>query len=318
MKENMDQSGLQQLGVWLIGEFGELLVNGQTVEMDDTPIQVSESEAIETIANVMNRYKNQNDTIIQHCLIALSKLTVRFESKKSEIRLLIQPFTENSNIEIQQRSCEFLKLFDDSWDKHRLGIFEPMPFQGNENMLVDQTERAIKGDGEGDDEEEDELPKTRIAPSAKETAQQQEDEYDSPGDAGHALDEIFGDIGSGTITKDGVIDFDPLADIFGPGPTEEKKQSTSIVNDIDDIFGGGPAPSQNTGLDMFGGGSSFGNIDNDLFGSSTPPAPKKLTYPVFSDGNVDITFTFERDSSNKSLHKIIARKKYLPQRHYDV
>jgi len=107
MKENMDQAGLQQLGVWLIGEFGELLINGKTVEMDDTPIKVTETEAIQTIASVMEKYKNQDDKgdiIIQYCLIALSKLTVRFETMKSEIRDLIEPYTESSNIEIQQRA----------------------------------------------------------------------------------------------------------------------------------------------------------------------------------------------------------------------
>ena len=91
----MSQSGLQQLGVWLIGEFGELLVSGQTTEADGTPINVSQEEAIETIASVIEKYKNdedKGDNIIQYCLIALSKLTVRFDSMKSRIQELVEPF----------------------------------------------------------------------------------------------------------------------------------------------------------------------------------------------------------------------------------
>lgn len=107
MKENMDQSGLQQLGVWLIGEFGDLLVNGQTMDMDDTPINVSEAEAVETIKNVMNFYNNKGDkgdVIVQYSLVALSKLTVRFESMKGELRELIESCVHHPNIEIQQRA----------------------------------------------------------------------------------------------------------------------------------------------------------------------------------------------------------------------
>ena len=93
MKENMEQTGLQQLGIWLVGEFGELLVNGQTMEMDDTPINVTEQEVVETIANVMDYYKHKGDkgdVIVEYSLVALSKLTVRFESMKNEIRDLIE------------------------------------------------------------------------------------------------------------------------------------------------------------------------------------------------------------------------------------
>lgn len=35
MKENLNQVGLVQLGIWLIGEFGELLVNGSTTDLDN-------------------------------------------------------------------------------------------------------------------------------------------------------------------------------------------------------------------------------------------------------------------------------------------
>jgi hypothetical protein len=63
------------------------------------------------------------------------------------------------NVEIQQRACEFLQLFDRQWDEERVGIFEPIPFKGDENMLVDATNRAVL------DEEED-SNQLFIAPNA--------------------------------------------------------------------------------------------------------------------------------------------------------
>jgi AP-1 complex subunit gamma-1 len=298
MKENMDQAGLQQLGVWLIGEFGEMLVSGQTMDIDDTPINVSEAEAVETIAKVMEHYKNRDDkgdVIIQYSLIALSKLTVRFEAMKPEIRELIESCVHNQNIEIQQRACEFLKLFDQSWDQHRVGIFEPMPFQGDENMLVDATERAIKEEGEGDDG--DDLMKVDTA-EAEFTAprpQTQQPIEDDP------LGDIFGN-GNNDANDTPTDNYDPLGDIFGSGNGESTGQNpSSESNALDDIFGGGS--SGNTGGDDMGdifGGSG----GNDMFGAQ--PTSSSPAYTAYEDGNIVVNLKFERDSSDKSSHKITA------------
>jgi AP-1 complex subunit gamma-1 len=47
MKENLNQIGLVQLGVWLIGEFGEMLVNGTCKNPDGNPLIVDDSEIID-------------------------------------------------------------------------------------------------------------------------------------------------------------------------------------------------------------------------------------------------------------------------------
>ena len=41
-------------------------------------------------------------------------------------------------------------MFDKNWDDERVGIFEPIPFKGDENMLVDASNRPIFDDEEGD------------------------------------------------------------------------------------------------------------------------------------------------------------------------
>ena len=46
MKENLNQVGLVQLGIWLTGEFGEMLVNGQCKNPDGNPIVVEDSEIL--------------------------------------------------------------------------------------------------------------------------------------------------------------------------------------------------------------------------------------------------------------------------------
>ena len=37
-------------------------------------------------------------------------------------------------------------MFDTNWDEERVGIFEPIPFKGDENMTVDATNRPIFDD----------------------------------------------------------------------------------------------------------------------------------------------------------------------------
>jgi len=56
------------------------------------------------------------------------------------------------NVEIQQRACEFLQILEAKWDQERNGIFEPMPFKGDENMLVDAKDRAALDEDEGDNQ----------------------------------------------------------------------------------------------------------------------------------------------------------------------
>lgn len=83
MKENVNQIGMVQLGIWLVGEFGEMLVNGTARDPDNNPIVVDEDEIIEVFEKILedhNRKGDRSDTIICWCLTALSKLTIRLKT----------------------------------------------------------------------------------------------------------------------------------------------------------------------------------------------------------------------------------------------
>lgn len=172
MKENQEQNGLVQAGIWLLGEFGELLVGADTVDLEGNPASVSENEVVSLIGSAMESFANttnpekRSDVIVEYGLTALSKLTVRFRSTLGEIKQLLDEYTSSNNVEIQQRACEYIQLFDPKWDPHRLGIFEPMPFKGNENMLEDYSNRAALGQ----DDEDDELPKRQVKAEEKRVA----------------------------------------------------------------------------------------------------------------------------------------------------
>ena len=63
---------------------------------------------------------------------------------------MVEQYTDHLNVEIQQRACEFVHLYEKDWDSERMGLFEPMPFKGDENMTVDVKGRAILDEEEGE------------------------------------------------------------------------------------------------------------------------------------------------------------------------
>jgi AP-1 complex subunit gamma-1 len=88
MKENLNQIGMVQLGIWLVGEFGEMLVNGQARDPDNNPIVVDEDEIIEVYEKILeehNKKGERSDTVICWALTALSKLTIRLKTIQEKV-----------------------------------------------------------------------------------------------------------------------------------------------------------------------------------------------------------------------------------------
>ena len=125
------------------------------------------------------------------------------------------------NVEIQQRACEYLQLFDKKWDEERQGIFEPIPIKGDlESKTVFETKDRPDFD-ENDQDDDSSIPIQASSSSKKEeskvtagtSAQSQAPMID--------LDSLLGGLGgSGTQPQQpassmngGMID--SLLDIFG-------------------------------------------------------------------------------------------------------
>lgn len=81
------------MGVWLVGEFGEMLVNGSAKDTDNNPIVIDEDEIIEVYDKILeehNRKGERSDTIICWALTALSKLTIRLPNSTSRVKEIIE------------------------------------------------------------------------------------------------------------------------------------------------------------------------------------------------------------------------------------
>ena len=148
MKENINQMGMVQLGSWLVGEFGEMLVEGTAKGADGGPVTVAADDIIEVYEQVLDEHDRKgerSDVIISWALTALSKLTIRMPNCIEKVREIVQAYTDHANVEIQQRACEYMQILTSEWDSERQGIFEPILFQGTENMLVDNVASRATG-----------------------------------------------------------------------------------------------------------------------------------------------------------------------------
>jgi len=84
--------GMVQLGIWLVGEFGEMLVDGSAKGPDGASVIIPEDEIIEVYELVLDEHDRKgkrSDDIIKWALTALSKLTIRLTSSLEKVREIV-------------------------------------------------------------------------------------------------------------------------------------------------------------------------------------------------------------------------------------
>eukprot|EP00438_Fugacium_kawagutii_P020261 Skav218156 [mRNA] locus=scaffold4591:51384:67486:+ [translate_table: standard] len=157
----LGKEALVHVGVWCLGEFGDLLVSGQAVGPDDQPISVTPGTApqvgpargdvLDLLYDVVRKPPVAEKAAATHCLVAaaLIKLVTRCPGEAEKIKSLdrkklrgvgrtsscsyelgaklLRRFDTSLHVDLQQRSCEFLELLHSEWDPHRPGILDRMP-----------------------------------------------------------------------------------------------------------------------------------------------------------------------------------------------
>eukprot|EP01114_Cavostelium_apophysatum_P011948 TRINITY_DN2653_c0_g1_i1.p1 TRINITY_DN2653_c0_g1~~TRINITY_DN2653_c0_g1_i1.p1 ORF type:complete len:828 (+),score=234.87 TRINITY_DN2653_c0_g1_i1:127-2610(+) len=108
---DMNSQVLAQVAVWCIGEFGDLLVANKGNQEPDA-ITVSENDVIELLEKLL-KFTGTSATTREYILTALMKLTTRFSSGSTRrLQEIIQQHMTNMDVEMQQRACEYAKLFN--------------------------------------------------------------------------------------------------------------------------------------------------------------------------------------------------------------
>lgn len=146
LKADVSQEGLTLAGVWMVGEYGDVLLqsgggeggggSGGEVEEDGLAAvasvsgggesTVSEKDVLDLLERILvSPYTNT--TIRQFVLTALAKLSTRFSHPESFARItkIMHGFDASVELELQQRAIEFGKLL--TLDSVRGGVLERMP-----------------------------------------------------------------------------------------------------------------------------------------------------------------------------------------------
>ena len=275
VKKEPTKTPLVYVGLWAVGEYGDLLVQG------NQDLQVNEDDVIELFTRILKH--TLTDVITkEYALNSLAKLSIKFsQAGVTEIRKLISPFTRSMNAELQQRSCEYLSIIENNQvSSLKDGLLKRMPPLEARNI----------DDNEGEEEAEiEEEPNNENVISSNTNP--------SP------------NTGNSSSGGNSLINLDNLLGGSTPINTPVNKQTSGGGNLLDDILGGITTPSPTPTPTPNSGGSGGGNLLENLFGTSSQPsvvplnqnnAPLSSSPPItaYEQDGLKIVFQFAPKENN--------------------
>jgi hypothetical protein len=119
--QNLRNDTLCKVTMYLVGEFSSVLMHLREVE-------VKENNILDLIEQILFRPTVASETI-EYGLTSLFKLYDKFsQQNKERIMKMIRSFESHSDLEVQKRACEYVKLLDQVWRDERVReICIPIP-----------------------------------------------------------------------------------------------------------------------------------------------------------------------------------------------
>lgn len=305
----LDQQSLIQVSCWCIGEFGEYILSKDLEE--DEALNVTELDVIHVLEKILASSFTSLPSK-EFVLTALMKLTTRFTTCTDQIRLVINQYVTNVDVELQQRSVEYDTVFR-KYDHLRSGLLERMPAM-KENINMDSSE-VFGGITNGEVTPAAEPDKV---PDAIPVKQQQESDslLDLLGPTEDMRPAItspaaqaptIAPIGGGILDLLGDLDMGPPASIPNNLPDiasmhQMPAQAVSSANDLSELLGG-PAPlnmpmsmATMPAMEMPPMSMPNANFPMPNMASTTNPGIPGLT--AFSKNGLLVKFDFEKVQGN--------------------
>ncbi|KAF8318766.1 gamma-adaptin [Clavulina sp. PMI_390] len=292
LKEDISQESLTLASVWILGEYGDLLLEGGLVD-EESPRQVTDSEIIDLEESILNS-PYINTLIRQFVLTSLTKLYARpvvSDASRQRVSALLQGFSTSPELEIQQRSIEFESLF--AQREIVSGVLEQMPAPEIKATVIGTvSENRTVGSTRG----EQNLLGDEVTSPATEGA---------PQNAQNALEQIFGGLGDTPAN--------------GATPAASRQ---ATVNDILGLFDSPAAPAAPPSGAMNAAGL------NSLFGATptppqapqaaplpakapaaapTPTAAPSTAYTAYQQNNLQVTLTPQTSPTRPGVVMIMVR-----------
>ncbi|KAI9263434.1 adaptin N terminal region-domain-containing protein [Phascolomyces articulosus] len=335
LKQDISQEGFVLAGVWVIGEYGDVLVSGGDFEDENKTIEVSDSAVVGLLESIlMGPYANQLTR--EYVLTALMKLSSRLNDSEvhQSIKQILHQHSTSMEVEIQQRAVEYTQLF--SFDNIRPAVLERMPVPEG-RPIIESSENGLNGPASGqgqqksgpsdqdllldlmgvgtassggDQQPEESLGSTSASPEPKSTTTQQ------PAQSMDLLADIFGG-GSGSSSS--------------PAPPASSSPSISNNNALMDLLGGDvqqqpqqastPPPSNASSDPLASLGFSMGGMSSPssaqrsispalssgspaMAAASTPPPSSAPGYQAYAKNGFAINLVPSKDRNNAAIINI--------------
>eukprot|EP00898_Chlorokybus_atmophyticus_P001919 jgi/Chlat1/2728/Chrsp182S02896 len=281
------QQSLVQVGVWCIGEYGDKLVAGTGMLQGEEPLQPTEAQVVELVEGLL---KDPTLTAAsrEFILTALMKLTSRYPSYTAHIRAVVDKHRNSAQLELQQRSCEYIRIFNH--ENIRSQLLERMPALNEEQYHARIAQHATDG-----------TMSPMFSPKANGNAKAAFKAPSSgpvaakPPPALMDLLDLDTTPASGPVPAPNKATMDALLDLMGPAPTTipaaaaPPAASAAAPNFLLDILASTPAaPAAATAV------SPIAGLADLSFGSApaTPTAFPSIT--AFQRGGLMVQFDFTK------------------------
>lgn len=256
MENNLGQESLIKVGVYIIGEFGNLMISNPAQGPDGEQILVTEHKIIEMIEEI-NARKFSNSTVKEFILNCLVKLMTKLTSVVDKIIKLIENERKSYFAEVQQRAVEYSVLNKNSNVNLKRLVTENIP---SIKTTDDQEKRAIV-----DKEDEEETGDVKFNKNiVNSQSNKQKSNIGNIGSQGNnntksgvsVIDDLFGGQGISGNSSSTTKQYGNIIDIFQSNPSTQPG-ITGGSNVFDSIFGGISQPitqssNPSQGFDLFG------------------------------------------------------------------
>jgi len=115
------------VAVWVIGEYGDVLVNPGSAFLDgEEPLRVTGAEAVKMLEVLLSTQACDSE-MREYIVTALVKMAAHVPETRPQVEQAIGKHTTSTFLEVQQRSCEFDRLFKSSSGGLFAKLVEHMP-----------------------------------------------------------------------------------------------------------------------------------------------------------------------------------------------
>jgi AP-1 complex subunit gamma-1 len=135
MKSNLGQEGIVKVGIYLLGEMGNILTRNSVSGPDNENIIVSEDEVVQLLAEINNRKSSAG--VREYLVNCYIKLISKFsEPSISTLKSLLDQETRSYHCEVQQRAVEYLVFSNLTNNNQKRDILRSIP----NSKVVKETE----------------------------------------------------------------------------------------------------------------------------------------------------------------------------------